>query len=178
MDQPSYTIRPERPADHPAIRRLVAAAFDPEPVADLVDAIRASEHYLPAMAFVAEIAGTVVGHTMISGATLRAADNEWPIVMLSPLAVAKTHRRQGIGGVLVRAVCAIVDQRGEPLVVIEGDPAYYGRFGFEHSLLYGIEIELPEWAPPEAAQVMRLASYDPALRGKVEYPPAFTALSQ
>ena len=70
-------------------------------------------------------------------------------------------------------------RRGEPLVVLEGSPAYYGKLGFEHSTEYGIEIHLPDWAPPEAAQVIRLASFDPddpTLRGTVVYPSAFDGL--
>jgi putative acetyltransferase len=78
----------------------------------------------------------------------------------------------------VRAVAAAADDRGEPLVVLEGSPVFYGRLGFEHALPYGIEITLPSWAPPEAAQVLRLRSYDPALRGRVVYPPAFDAVSE
>jgi putative acetyltransferase len=73
----------------------------------------------------------------------------------------------------VREVCALADARGEPLVILEGSPVYYGRFGFEHSVLHGIHIKLPSWAPPEAAQVLRLNTYDPAIRGQVVYPPAF-----
>jgi putative acetyltransferase len=40
-------------------------------------------------------------------------------------------------------------------------------------------IHLPDWAPPEAAQVLGLAAYardDPPLRGTVVYPPAFDQL--
>ena len=59
------------------------------------------------------------------------------------------------------------------LVVLEGNPKYYGRLGFEPSAPQGITITLPSWAPPEAAQLMRLGSYDPAIRGHVIYPPAF-----
>ena len=65
------------------------------------------------------------------------------------------------------------------MVILEGSPAYYGRLGFEHSSRYGIEIHLPEWAPHEAAQVMRLSSFDPddpALRGTAVYPAAFDGL--
>jgi putative acetyltransferase len=36
-------------------------------------------------------------------------------------------------------------------------------------------IHLPDWAPPEAAQIYRLRNYDPAIRGQVVYPPAFDA---
>lgn len=177
MGTSQVIIRPETPEDVPAIRSMVGAAFGREPIADLVEAIRESRHYIAEMALVAEVAGTIVGHVMISGATLRSDDGERPIVMLAPLAVAEPHRRQGIGDALVRAACALAEARGEPLVTVEGDPAYYGRFGFEHSLLHDIEIELPDWAPPEAAQVMRLSKYDPSLTGKVVYPPAFDPVS-
>lgn len=178
METPQFIIRPERPEDVPAIRAVVAPAFEPEPVADIVEAIRESPHYIADLALVAEVARTIVGHVMISGTTLRSDDGDWPIVMLAPLAVAAPHRRQGIGAALVRAVCALADERGEPLVTVEGDPAYYGRFGFEHSLLHGIKIELPDWAPPEAAQVMRLSNYNTSLTGEVVYPPAFDVVAE
>ena len=84
-------------------------------------------------------------------------------------------QRRGIGAALVGAVTALVDASGEPLVVLEGRPAYYGRLGFEFSVPHGIHIKLPDWAPREAAQMMRLTNYDPAIRGTVVYPPAFTA---
>lgn len=57
--------------------------------------------------------------------------------------------------------------------MLEGDPNFYGRLGFEHSVPQGIHITLPSWAPPEAAQVMRLRRYDPTVRGLIVYPPAF-----
>ena len=95
------------------------------------------------------------------------------VASLSPLAVLPDVQRSGIGSALVRDVTARADRRGEPLVVLEGSPDYYGRFGFEHSVRSGIHITLPSWAPPEAAQVLRLSSYDRSRRGRVVYPPAF-----
>jgi hypothetical protein len=68
---------------------------------------------------------------------------------------------------------ARADSRGESLVVLEGNPEFYGRLGFEHSVPCGIHIALPSWARPEAAQVLRLSNYDPSIRGHVSYPPAF-----
>jgi putative acetyltransferase len=65
------------------------------------------------------------------------------------------------------------DDRGEPAVVLEGSPVFYGRLGFQPSAAHGIRIMLPSWAPPEAAQVLLLRNYDPLIRGRVVYPPAF-----
>ncbi len=169
----TVTIRPEQQADYRAIARVVARAFGSPAEATLVEAIRASPEYVAELALVALEGDRVVGHVMISGAVLVAGDGPRPIAMLSPLAVEPSLQRRGIGAALVRAVTGRAEDRGDPLVILEGDPAYYGRFGFEHATPLGIDIHLPSWAPPEAAQVLRLPSYSPTLRGRVVYPPAF-----
>ena len=115
---------------------------------------------------------------MISYVGLLDGDTEHRIASLSPLAVAPDAQRRAIGSALVREVTARADARGEPLVVLEGSPVFYGRLGFEHCVPHGIEITLPSWAPPEAAQMMRLRTYDPSLRGRVVYPPAFDAVTE
>lgn len=173
MTSPELVIRPERPADFDAIAEVVEAAFNSPVEARLVEAIRASPHYIAELSLVADIDGRVVGHVMISFTALRDGDNERWISQLSPLAVAPDLHGQGIGSALVREVCALADARGEPLVVLEGDPKYYGRVGFEHSVAHDIHIHLPSWAPAEAAQVLRLANDDPSIKGWVVYPPAF-----
>ncbi|MGI9645349.1 MAG: GNAT family N-acetyltransferase [Ilumatobacteraceae bacterium] len=169
-------IRAERDGDHEAIRRVVGAAFDSQVEADLVEAIRSSPEYVAEMALVAEVDGEIVGHVMISGATLRTDGGDRPIVMLSPLAVHPDHQRRGVGGTLVRAATALAARAGEPLVTVEGDPRYYSQFGFEFSRPLGIEFTLPDWAPVKAGQILRLAGYDTTLRGAVIYPPAFDDL--
>ena len=171
-------IRPERPEDVAEINRVVAAAFQSPAEARLVEAIRASAHYLPQLALVAEVDGAVAGHVMISRTALRDGEQWHDIVHLSPLAVAPEAQGRGIGSALVREVTTRADGEGLALVALEGDPRYYSRFGFEHSVKYGIHINLPSWAPPEAAQVLRLTHYDPAIRGTVVYPPAFDTLEE
>jgi len=176
----AYVIRPETPDDFARVAEVVAAAFGSDVEADLVERIRASPEFVPAMALVATNAqdrdAEIVGHVMVSGALLRSADHERRIVMLSPLAVAPAHQGRGVGGALVRTVTEIADRLGEPLVVLEGSPRYYSRFGFTQARPLGITIHLPDWAPPEAAQVLCLSSYDAddrTLRGTVVYPAAF-----
>ena len=174
---PDPVIRPERPEDHDAIARVVEAAFGSPVEARLVEAIRASPYYLPELSLVAVRVDDIVGHVMVSHTAIRDGDDERLIAMLSPLAVTPALHGNGIGSALVRAAAAGTDARGEPVLILEGSPAYYGRFGFEHALPHGIQINVPSWAPPEAAQVLRLSAYEPSVRGLVVYPPAFDAVS-
>jgi len=153
------------------IAGFVEAAFGSSAEAELVEDIRQSEHFIPELSMVAQTDARVIGHVMVSYATLHTQRGGRRIAMLSPLAVDPAFQRRGIGSALVRKVTAEADARDEPLVVLEGSPKFYGRLGFEPSLLYGIEITLPSWAPPTAAQVLRLSNYDPSIRGHVEYPP-------
>jgi putative acetyltransferase len=171
-------IRAERLGDAPTIGLVIEAAFGSPAEGRLVSAIRASEHFVPELALVAELEGQIVGHVMISSASLQDGDVHRRIATLSPLAVAPAFQRRGIGSALVEEVTARASLRGEPLVVLEGSPAFYGRLGFEPSGPYGIRIMLPSWAPPEAAQVLRLRDYDPSIRGLVVYPSAFDEVSE
>ena len=91
-------IRRETAADHAAIGEVVAAAFGSEAEAQLVEAIRASDAYVPELALVAELEGSVVGHVMVSFVGLDdLAGNVRTIASLSPLAVAPDRQGQGIG---------------------------------------------------------------------------------
>ena len=173
---PDVVIRPEHPDDHAEIATVVTAAFESPQEADLVAAIRDSDGYVPDLALVAEVDAKVVGHVMISRVGLEDGDSLRQILSLAPIGVAPEFQRRGIGGQLVRAATAKADDLGAPLVVLEGSPYYYQRFGFEHSVPFGIHFDLPDWAPPEAAQVLRLSAYDPNIKGRLVYPPAFQAV--
>lgn len=172
------SIRAERPEDQRAIFAVVEAAFGSAIEARLVDLIRDSPNFVPELSLVAEVDGSIVGHVMVSHVALHDGDEQHRVCSLAPLAVAPEFHGRGVGGALVRAVAARVDERGEPLIVLEGSPAYYSRFGFESSVAHGIRITLPEWAPAEAAQVLRLRNDDPAIRGLVVYPPAFDVAAE
>ena len=172
-------VRPERPEDERAIARVVADAFRSEAHAALVAAIRASDGFIPDLSLVAEEGGHAVGHVMVSAVGLEGGDGvRQRIPSLSPLAVAPSAQGRGIGSALVRAVTSAAARRGEHLVVLEGDPRYYRRFGFEPASPHGIEVALPSWAPPEAAQVLVLRRDRPLPAGRVVYPPAFDLVAE
>ena len=172
----SFAVRLESADDVDQIREVVTAAFDSPAIGELVDRIRASSEYRAELAMVAVDGERVIGHVMISGATLRNERGDRPIVMLSPLAVDPAVQGSGVGGALVRAVTDAARQAGESMVVLEGSPAYYSRFGIEPAGVYSITMPLPEWAPVEAAQVLWLGPREAAIAGHVVYPPTFDGI--
>jgi putative acetyltransferase len=172
-------IQTEQATDHPAIAEVVRRAFVDEPdVAGMVAAIRQSPRYRCGLAFAARVGGEIVGFVMLSGTDLVDDDGTCrDVLTLTPLAVRPEFQRRGIGAALVGAAIAEADRRREPLVVLEGSPHYYGRLGFRFAPDFGIDIDLPDWAPREAAQVYPLSHYDPTIRGHIDYPPAIATLS-
>ena len=166
----NLVVRPERPDDFEAIADVVEAAFGQRNIVQLVERIRASDRYIPELALVAVEDGAVVGHTMLSYATL-VGDEEREVLQLSPVAVTPKRQRDGIGGALITAGIEEADGRGEPLVAVLGHPAYYPRFGFEPAGAFGIEPPSPEMA--QAFMVLRLSAYEESYRGRVVFPPAF-----
>jgi putative acetyltransferase len=167
-------IRRERPEDFPGIRVVVVDAFGPKhgpEVAALVDRIRTSEHYVPALALLAEDESGVVGHVMLSWAGLEGGTRD-RILMLSPMSVRTDRQRRGVGTRLIESVLVRADAMGEPAVALEGVPAYYPRFGFERASALGFEPPR-EGIPDEAFMLKRLSAYDPGLAGRIVYPSAF-----
>jgi putative acetyltransferase len=174
---PDLVLRSETATDFDAIDDVVSAAFGSDAEAKLVRAIRASENYEPDLAVVALEGDRVVGHVMVSRVELDDDGTRHAVLSLAPLAVHPDRHRTGVGAALVREVAARADARGEPLIVLEGIPEYYPRFGFEPAAARGIVFHLPEWAPPEAAMMLRLSGYRADVRGTVVYPPAFDEVS-
>ncbi len=162
-------IRPETPADHEAVARLLTDAFGGPAEARLVDLLRATDDYVPDLTLVADIDGEVVGHIAFS----RVKVGEETALALAPMAVAPAHQRSGVGTALAQAALERAADRAEAAVIVLGHPEYYPRFGFVPAADYGV---LAPWdVPPEAWMVHLLPAYDPAARGLVTYAAAFDA---
>jgi putative acetyltransferase len=170
-----FVIEAEQDADHAPVDDVVRRAFAGRPeVAEMVAAIRASPRFRPGLALVARVGDRVAGFVMLSGTDLvDDAGGRREVLTLTPLAVAPECERRGIGSALVRAALEEAERRGEPLVVLEGSPRYYGRLGFTFAPEHGISMD---WAR-EGAQVYLLSGYDPRIRGRVEYPPEIAAVA-
>lgn len=165
-------IRAETEADYPAVAEVNTAAFGAENEARLISLIRESELYVPELALVAVEGDEVMGYVMFSYMTLLTPDGDLPILDLAPLAVHPRHQNRGVGTALTLHGLDLIEERGEPLVLVEGIPSYYPRFGFEPASQHGLESPSPK-IPDEAFMVKLLTNYHPRYRGRVRYPAAF-----
>jgi putative acetyltransferase len=165
-------IRAQRDADALAVRQLITEAFaDDGRVASVAAALRVRNDRQAA--FVAVADDVIVGHVQLSVSWVDAPTRLVEVLVLSPLSVAPSHRSRGIGGRLQLTALAAARTLRAPLVFLEGDPAYYRRFGWRPAGELGFVP--PSVRIPEAAfQVTLLPSYDPAtMTGALVYNDTF-----
>ena len=115
------TIRQATPKDFDAIYSLVKTAFQTAKVSDggeqdFVLKLRKGS-YIPELELVAEEDGVLIGHIMLTGASIRENGGCFGTLLLAPLSVALEWRAKAAA-------------LGHSSAVLIGDPGYYGRFGF------------------------------------------------
>jgi putative acetyltransferase len=164
-------VRAERASDRAAVRDLLTKAFGAHGpvVADLADDLR---HTSDGLSLVAERDGEVVGSVMFTRSLLDAPRRIVGVQVLSPVGVLPGHQREGVGSALVRAGLDAMREREVPAVFLEGDPAYYSRFGFLPGAPLGFRkpsLRIPD----EAFQAIRLPAHEPWMTGTLVYADAF-----
>lgn len=114
----------------------------------------------------------MVGHLSCTRGWLDAPDRLREVLVLSPMSVHPDAQRRGVGSELVRRSLAALESRPEPVVFLEGDPAFYGRVGFRAGAEGGFTAPSTR-IPPAAFQWVPLTSYRPSLSGALVYPDTF-----
>jgi putative acetyltransferase len=170
------TVRRERRSDRRAVANVHRQAFPGEPVPGFVDAIRESPHHVPRYSLVCEHEAQLIGHVQLSYVDVQDGERRHRVLALTPLGVLPEHQRRGAGTSLVEHVLRLADEAGEPVVILEGIPQYYPRFGFVPGTALGIEF--PAHVPPAAAQAKKLRGYRPDIRGAVRYPAAYRIVGE
>lgn len=133
----------------------------------LVDDLRDSPDWIPALSWVAEVEGEVVGHVVCT----RGWVGDVAAVGLGPLGVVPEHQGSGVGSALMHAVMGAADALGEPLIALLGSPDYYGRFGFEPASRWSIDAPDDGWG--DHFQVRTLTAHDPTVSGTFVYAAPF-----
>jgi len=156
-----------------AVRELSIDAFGgDERIGRLLDALRASWAWDAELSFVADLDGEIVGHVLYTHAMLDAPHELVDVLVLSPIGVRPALQGRGIGGEMITTTLRLLDQRGERLVFLEGNPAYYTRFGFRRGADLGF-VAPSVRIPPDAFMVYPLSRYEPWMTGALVYPDAF-----
>lgn len=171
-EETELVIRVEALEDREAVDEVVRQAFGREVEVGLVQAIRDSPGWLPALSLVAERDGRIIGHVLFSRIAIESVTSALPGLVLAPVAVAPSAQNQGVGTALVNEGLARARALGERLVVLLGHPNYYPRFGFSSARAQGIESPFPVRDEVFMALDLRPEA-GPPIRGTVRYPPAF-----
>jgi putative acetyltransferase len=95
----------------------------------IVDSVWSLDASIVACDLVAIVDKEIVGHVLASIGRLDGR----AVPGIAPLAVRPDWQGQGIGTALMTELIHQLRQKGFPLVVLLGDPGYYGRFGFQPS---------------------------------------------
>jgi putative acetyltransferase len=142
--------RPEQPQDVDGIRAVLLDAFDGPAEAGLVDTLRDSDAWLPALSVVAVDGSIVVAHALLTRVLLDGA----PAVALGPVGVSASRQRQGLGSAVIRYALDAAARQGETFVSVLGDPDYYARFGFVPAARYGVTGAWSQFGDPWQALVL------------------------
>lgn len=126
-------IRPAVPSDENAIFALNLLAFGEEEgelVATLAKDLLQFPPEVGVFTWVAEENDKLIGHIAFSPVHHR--DNqEYLGQTLAPLSVHPDRQKSGIGSQLIQTGLDQFRRSGTNLMLVYGDPAYYGRFGFK-----------------------------------------------
>jgi putative acetyltransferase len=163
----ALTVRTAAPGDRDAILELVRLAFSETGGQQEVDVVLDTWNLdvVPeGLELVAVENGAVVGYVLAATGHLDGKD----VVGVAPVAVTPAHQGVGVGTALMTELVRRADAAGLPLLVLLGDPHYYGRFGFEPSGPLGLSYP-PVGQNSPYFQVRRLMSYDPSYRGDYTY---------
>lgn len=129
-------IRTETTADHNSIETLTYHAFENHP--HHAPGAKPTEHLIInklrdagalTLSLVAEDETGIIGHIAFSPVTIGGAASKW--YGLGPVSVSPERQGEGIGGQLIKTGMAKIKAQGAEGVVLLGEPAYYGRFGFK-----------------------------------------------
>jgi putative acetyltransferase len=155
-----------------AILTVHRAAFGREDEARLVGQLYASGNH--AFERLAEQDGEIIAHVLFSPVRVEHGD-DGKALGLAPVAVVPDRQRHGIGTRLIEDALQVLRATPFRFVVVLGDPAYYGRFGFAPASRHGLH-DTYGGGNAFMTLTLREGGLD-GYRGQVDYAPEFAILS-
>jgi putative acetyltransferase len=165
----AWTVRAAVVDDHRAIIDVVSSAFsgperDGRAEVDIVQRTWRLGASPPGLELVATHDGAPIAYVLGSVGELAGRG----IVGVAPLAVTPRWQGRGVGTALMVELLRRIEAGGWPIVVVLGDPTYYGRFGFEPAGRIGISYA-PWGSAISDFQACSFGPVDPGLRGEYRY---------
>lgn len=168
-------IRKENPNDYPKVFNLIKSAFEEAIHTDndehnLVERLRKSDSFIPALSLVAEIDGEIVGYILFTEVKVGNSTQ----LALAPLAVSPAFQKKGIGGKLIIEGHSIAKELGYEYSILLGHPSYYPKFGYTPASNFGISP--PFEVADDVFMAINLHNRATVIKGIVEYPKEFFLL--
>ncbi|MFW6412649.1 MAG: GNAT family N-acetyltransferase [Oceanicaulis sp.] len=152
------------PDEHAPILALYPRAFSGEDLTGLVAELLPHRDVLN---LTARVDGAPAGHAAFSRCGLEGRSET--AALLGPLCVDPEHQRSGLGRALIAEGARRLAAEGAAELLVLGDPAYYGKLGFDAPSAIAAPYALkPEWA--EAWRSMRLSGAERITEARLVVP--------
>ena len=151
MKQNDCLIRLETPQDYAEAENLARESFwnvyRPGCLEHYVlHCLRDDPDFVPALDFVMEKDGRIIGQNMFMRAWIAADDGRnIPIMTMGPICIAPAYKRRGYGKMLLDYSLEKAAELGVGALCFEGNIDFYGKSGFDYASRFGIRYHgLPE----------------------------------
>ncbi|MEM7578074.1 MAG: tRNA (guanosine(37)-N1)-methyltransferase TrmD [Planctomycetota bacterium] len=170
--QPLAVIREATDADLPAILNVHRAAFGRDHEARMVETLHGGHDQVAA--YVAEVAGRIVGHASLLVAHLADQPGLRGLLVVGRVGVEPAYQERGLGSALVEVLIRDARDAAAARLFVLGSAAWYSRFGFEPAESHGFTCA---WGDGPAFMVLPLKPGRDVDPGEVRWPEAFDAES-
>ena len=129
-------IRLAQETDLDSILKVIETAFSDEEnkvIMNLVQELSREVTSPSIKLLVAEVDNQVIGYVSFSPIFLK-SDSRISGYILAPLAVSPENQKQGVGSNLIKFGIDMLTQDGAGVLLVYGDPNYYGQFGFKEEI--------------------------------------------
>jgi len=129
-------IRLTQETDLDSVLKVIKTAFSDEEnkvIMNLVQELHQETTSPSIKSLVAEVDNQVIGYVSYSPIFLK-SDSILSGYILAPLAVSPEHQKQGVGSNLIKSGIGMLTRDGAGALLVYGDPAYYGKFGFKEEI--------------------------------------------
>jgi putative acetyltransferase len=142
-------IRLAQEIDLDSVLKVIKTAFSDEEnkvIMNLVQELHQETISPSIKSLVAEVENQIIGYVSYSPIFLK-SDSSISGYILAPLAVSPEHQKQGLGSNLIKSGIDMLTKDGVGVLMVYGDPNYYGKFGFKeeigHSFVPPHQLQYP-----------------------------------